>query len=312
MHGRKRVGVPPPTIEEKAASKKKVDIYKRLNGVSFKHRASRTVSREALELISQLLSANPDVYTLWNYAREQILVFSGEVIHESVSAMNDEEFTALIKTQLGVAAAAIKRNSKSYPAWYHRKWLVGKYHAGRAELGPIVQLREELALCSQMLTADERNFHCWNYRRWVASLTAEVEVSKSGLTGAESGNLDLQASEVHKDDIMQSELRFTDEKIEQNFSNYSAWHSRTHLLQRKLVDLSLKGRIALVSTGEPPTLFHQNNFRYILPHSHTHTRARTHTSALPSISQPFQSWGLFIKLYLRSLMIRVHGFIGGG
>lgn len=53
--------------------------------------------------------------------------------------------------------AAIGRNSKSYPAWAHRAWVVERYL-------PRVDVAGELALCGQLLDADERNFHCWNYR----------------------------------------------------------------------------------------------------------------------------------------------------
>ena len=46
----------------------------------------------------------------------------------------------------------------------------------------------------------QRNFHCWNYRRAVAAL-----------------------ARVRADD----EYAFSSEKIQQNFSNYSAFHSRS-------------------------------------------------------------------------------------
>ena len=54
---------------------------------------------------------------------------------------------------------ALRRNPKSYGAWHHRKWALREQGPARAELG------RELQLCAQLLAADERNFHCWNFRR---------------------------------------------------------------------------------------------------------------------------------------------------
>ena len=55
---------------------------------------------------------------------------------------------------------------------------------------------KRMMFCVSKLLIDERNFHCWNYRRWVLS--------------------QLKTAVARKD-----VLGFTMEKIEQNFSNYS-------------------------------------------------------------------------------------------
>ena len=60
MHGRKRVGVSPPTPAELAATATKIQQYKLLTSLAFKHRLARTTSPEALELAGKLLALTPD------------------------------------------------------------------------------------------------------------------------------------------------------------------------------------------------------------------------------------------------------------
>jgi geranylgeranyl transferase type-2 subunit alpha len=57
-----------------------------------------------------------------------------------------------------------------------------------------------------MFKADERNFHCWNYRTWVVDTFKEFR-------GAEE------------------EMAFTDTMILRDFSNFSAWHYRTKVVE---------------------------------------------------------------------------------
>lgn len=61
----------------------------------------------------------------------------------------------------------------------------------------------ELKLCQDFLKEDQRNFHCWNYRRF---LIRHGEISPL------------------------KELQFTEKKIRENFSNYSAFHQRSVFL----------------------------------------------------------------------------------
>jgi geranylgeranyl transferase type-2 subunit alpha len=102
------------------------------------------------------------------------------------------------------------------------------------------------------LQRDERNFHCWNYRRFVVSLLlagvdgswtlrqeedGDDDESQSVVMGAQVVVLPLlaetetePASGAAWKEILDQEWAFTSQKIRQNFSNFSAFHYRSKLL----------------------------------------------------------------------------------
>ena len=141
-----------------------------------------------------MAAVNPDFYTLWNFRRDiltRLLVQHDEEDDDNYA----QRVTEISTVELNLTETALtKRNPKCYYAWHHRKWIVG--------LG-FCNLRAELSLCARFLERDERNFHCWTYRRCVAS---SLNVSK------------------------EEEFQFTEELISRNFSNGSAWHQRTRVL----------------------------------------------------------------------------------
>lgn len=206
MHGRKRQ-TQPPSPEQTAATQAKLETYKKLAQTAIQQRLANACSPEVFELNGKLCAANPDVYSLWNHRREMLMQF--ETDKDTIA------LKALVGGELTVSAAAIQKNPKSYPAWQHRQWVVTRYHvsgvpvsqegegAQASSKGQVVDVSAELGLCGKLLDADERNFHCWNYRMW---LTRSTSVP------------------------VEQELEYTTQRIHKNFSNYSAWHQRSHLL----------------------------------------------------------------------------------
>lgn len=187
MHGKAKVNT---TMEEKEKKKKERDLkmkaYQHSMNKIFNKRKNGEYDEEALELISDVLVSNPDIYTLWNLRKEILLTFKDR---------SHDDLACLLSNEMHLTEICLRENPKSYAAWYHRLWLLDNM--------PYPDLEKELFLCTKYLKLDERNFHCWDYRRAVVA------------------RLHLAPSE---------ELDYTTVKIEENFSNYSSWHYRSKLL----------------------------------------------------------------------------------
>lgn len=99
--------------------------------------------------------------------------------------------------ELEVTESALRKNPKSYVAWHHRRWALEK--------SPSTDWNKELELCTKFLSMDARNFHCWDHRRFVVPFS---------------------------DATTRQEFTYTTSLINDNFSNYSAWHYRSILLKQ--------------------------------------------------------------------------------
>jgi len=102
----------------------------------------------------------------------------------------------------------LRQHPKVYWIWNHRRWCLEHVPAGpegEPQGWKKANWAQELRAVEKMLDADARNFHAWNYRRYVL---ASMPVKRSE----------------------QSELAYTTRKIEANFSNFSAWHQRSKVL----------------------------------------------------------------------------------
>ncbi|EDO35525.1 predicted protein [Nematostella vectensis] len=160
------------------------DLDQKIN----KKREKREFDEEALDLTEQILGVNPDVSTLWNFRREIFLKWRED-------GGFTEKLVNVSRKELAFLQGCLKVNPKSYGVWFHRQWV--------NEFIPAPDWTQELLLCNMFLSFDERNFHCWDYRR--------IVTKKANITAHE-------------------EFKFSTEKITENFSNYSSWHYRSKLL----------------------------------------------------------------------------------
>lgn len=188
MHGRIKVKT---TAEQQEAKRKerekKLQLYNAGTQAAFKKRSNGQYDEEGLQITGEILAVNPDFYTLWNFRKEIFVHF--------LQTREKEEVKQIMENELHFLETCLKVNPKSYGTWHHRSFIL--------ENIPNPDWARELELCNKFLEYDERNFHCWDYRRFIVMM-----------------------AEVSLDD----ELDFTTQKITTNFSNYSSWHYRSKLL----------------------------------------------------------------------------------
>ncbi|KAI8987501.1 hypothetical protein BDF20DRAFT_850602 [Mycotypha africana] len=160
---------------------------------------------DTFQLTTRIVEWNPDYYTVWNYRR----IILAEAI---LKYLNDEDKQKVFARELQLFLQLIKINPKSYWMWNHRFWCLQNM--------PNPNWRAELGLVDKMLSLDARNFHGWNYRSYVVKqlLNREEDTAK----------------------IIKDEYDFTTKKINQSFSNYSAWHRRSKLLPEIVSTMSEK------------------------------------------------------------------------
>lgn len=137
QHGRLKVR----TSEEEAARKKKeqelkVKAYRQ--GM-FKIKEKRLLDEydeELMQILTAILSKNPDIFTLWNIRRECIQLMS-------------DKGPELFEKELNLTENCLLVNPKSYCAWHHRCWIL--------EHSPEPNWQREVDVCTKYLKMDERN-----------------------------------------------------------------------------------------------------------------------------------------------------------
>ena len=154
--------------------------------------------RELL-LLEEVLQLNPEFYTLWN--RRRLLLLR---VFDCNNALLKDKRNAGCKAELQFLDRLLQKVPKSYWLWNHRRWCLETFNTDQENA--LVLWKKELDAVNYMLNLDARNFHGWDYRRYILA-KAPFQISTP-----------------------MAEFQYTQEKIQQNFSNYSAWHYRSKLL----------------------------------------------------------------------------------
>lgn len=191
MHSRKK-RIHPPTDEEIAAEKTRLEKIQKLHQMIFEEIQSGQLRDEGLGLTEKAMMISPDIYTFLNFRRR--------LVQWKLQECSEEERVKVFSQELDLLTKIIKESPKSYTLWYHRQWII-KQASNISQI-----MSRELGLCDLMLKKDNRNFHVWNYRSWVV---------------LQEGNQSAQ-----------EELEFTKTMICRDFSNFSAWHYRTKIVKK--------------------------------------------------------------------------------
>uniref|UniRef100_H2ZGZ6 Geranylgeranyl transferase type-2 subunit alpha n=1 Tax=Ciona savignyi TaxID=51511 RepID=H2ZGZ6_CIOSA len=157
MHGRLKVKTTAEQAEEKRKHReKKLKLFQGAKAAAFKKITAKEYDREGLHITQEILTANSDYYTIWNYRKNTFLHYK--------STKSTEELLESFQAELSFIQNCLKNNPKSYSCWNHRCFVLLTM--------PEPDWKKELQLCNLFLQYDERNFHCWDYRRFVVQHSA--------------------------------------------------------------------------------------------------------------------------------------------
>ncbi|KAK1064169.1 Rab geranylgeranyltransferase [Friedmanniomyces endolithicus] len=237
-HGIPRVAATTLDKSEQARNKERKQIiqYQALERDVVDRVKAKDYSDTTFQLTSQLLTQNPEYYTIWNYRRLILqYVFARELAADEEPSEQDaaaankaglpppqHEVLLLIKEDLQFLIPLLKQYPKCYWIWNHRSWLLGIATKHLPAHSAVTLWQAELGLVSKMLGLDSRNFHGWGYRREVVLAIERLSSNGDGEKGSGSGNM------------VESEFAYTTKMIQSNLSNFSAWHYRSQLIPRLL------------------------------------------------------------------------------
>ncbi|KAI9690784.1 MAG: Rab geranylgeranyltransferase [Bathelium mastoideum] len=200
-----------------------IERYQELTALVHEKVSERDFSSASLDLTAELVSKNPEYYTIWNYRRLILLQLfdhdpdignSNDLGTAKSVSPRQKNVENLITSDLQFEVPLLRKYPKCYWLWNHRDWLLRQAQNRLPKAFALQLWGGELILVGKMLTLDSRNFHGWGYRRKVVAKVEELQ----GTSMAEA------------------EFEYTTKVIRTNLSNFSAWHYRSKLIPRILAD----------------------------------------------------------------------------
>ncbi|KAM3187217.1 hypothetical protein ACTXT7_002709 [Hymenolepis weldensis] len=161
-------------------------------------------SERVLALTAEALQMNAANYTIWAYRRNVLLTLKSPLTKEHT-------FTKML----------LLDHQKNYQLWYHLQWLMMESAKSDGENDPktvysrpnsrlFKTLQDELDLIREILNDDSKNYHAWQYRRWLVDFFGVP---------------------------VKDELRFTELMLLDDALNNSAWNHRFYtVMEEELTD----------------------------------------------------------------------------
>lgn len=232
MHAGPKPSSPVGSEELLKQEERELELFRELQELC----ASRTEGNMDASQCKTLLSGTenvlrklPECYTLYNFRRE--------ILQKLLDGADVAEGHKMLFFELKLNTTVLHEDFKCYAAFAHRHWVYEKLlESAESDADSAVRdtrlasvrgiIEREVGQCEKLLEIDERNFHAWNYRRWILALEARVNA------GGEANRGERSSSVRFLTEHEMSDLAFTTMRICRNFSNYSAWHQRGLLLRQ--------------------------------------------------------------------------------
>ena len=215
------------TEEQRLRDLEKIRKYRELESQTRSLAESGTYGAVLHHLTTELLTLNPEYYTIWNLRRRCLISSfltdpaAAEQEQPNIDGQAEPRYqqpdrtcAAVLQSELAFTIPLLMGFPKCYWIWNFRQWILSQAILRLTVSAARSIWETELGLTSKMLSKDQRNFHAWGYRRIVVAKLESVE---------------LQGKSMAED-----EFAYTTRMIRRNLSNFSAWHYRSKTIPRLL------------------------------------------------------------------------------
>lgn len=154
------------------------------------------------------------------------------------TATTAQEAEDVIRSELLFTVPLLMEHPKCYWIWNYRMWTLERSTTLLSTQCAKSIWQEELGLITKMLQRDRRNFHAWQYRRYVVS----------------------QLESLGGQSMTEPEFEYTTTMINRDLSNFSAWHNRSQLIPRLLKERNVDSttRKAFLEQGKNGSSYYRS------------------------------------------------------